>query len=247
MKEKSALLSVEFETPFGPVRGRVNIATGPMRLADLVPTALELTDILVDRARRKMECEGGRISCRSGCGVCCSQMVPLSPPEAFYLVDMIVSLDPDRRKEVLGRFDEIVNTLKQNKMIDELMDPVYTDEPVLSIAREYFYLRMACPFLIHESCGIYEHRPVACREYNVTSPPEYCNDPYAYKVEKVPMPLPMSAPLARIAAELTGSMPRLIPLTLAPFWVAGYADLRQGQWPGLELFQRFMAIIGKPR
>jgi Fe-S-cluster containining protein len=174
-------------------------------------------------------------------------MVPLSPPEAFYLVDMVGSLDSDRRKEVLGRFDEIVNTLRQNEMIDQLMDPVYTDEPVLSIARDYFYLKMACPFLIRNSCGIYEYRPVACREYNVTSQPEYCNDPYAYKVEKVPMPLPISAPLARITAELTGSLPRLIPLTLAPLWVAEHADLRQGQWPGLELFQRFMAMVGKPR
>jgi hypothetical protein len=64
-------------------------------------------------------------------------------------------------------------------------------------------------------------------------------------VEKVKMPLPLSAPLSRLAARLTGTEIRLIPLTLAPRWVGEHSDLRERMWPGLELFIDFMNEIGK--
>lgn len=239
-----AFFEVELSTALGRIRGRVAIETGPMRLAELVPTAYELTSILVDRARRREEKAGRQISCQPGCGACCCQMVPLSPPEAFYLADMIDSFDSDRRARVLERFDEIGNKLKDRHMIDKLLEPEYSDEDVLPIAKEYFELQMPCPFLIDGSCAIHPDRPVACREFNVTSPSAWCADPYSHKIAKVQMPLPLSAPLARLTARLTGSKPRLIPLTLVPVWVAQHADLRERQWPGVALFQQFMSIVG---
>jgi hypothetical protein len=57
------------------------------------------------------------------------------------------------------------------------------------------------------------------------------------------MPLPLSVPLARVTASLTGDKPRLIPLTLVPRWVAEHTDLRKRQWSGTELFDRFLAEI----
>jgi Fe-S-cluster containining protein len=242
---ETAFFEVDLATPLGQVRGRVAVDTGPMGLVDLVPTALELTNILVDRARRREEKEGRRISCQVGCGVCCRQMVPLSAPEAFYLADLMDSISANRRKEVLKRFEGIVEKLERQNLIDELLDPDYCDDAVLPIAKKYFLLNLPCPFLREESCSIHPNRPVACREYNVTSPASWCADPYSYEVVKVPMPLPLSAPLARLTAQLTGSKARLIPLTLVPLWASEHADLRKVQWPGLELFQRFMAEVGK--
>jgi len=137
---ETAFFEVDLATPLGQVRGRVAVDTGPMGLVDLVPTALELTNILVDRARRREEKEGRRISCRAGCGVCCRQMVPLSAPEAFYLADLMDSISANRRKEVLKRFGGIVEELERQNLIDELLDPDYCDDAVLPIAKKYFLL-----------------------------------------------------------------------------------------------------------
>lgn len=238
------MFTIEFNTPLGPIRGKVEVDTGPMRLVDLVPTAYELTNILVARANRQEEKFGRKISCRSGCGACCCQMVPLSAPEAFYLADLMDSFEDEKREDLFGRFETIAHELERKKMIDQLLDPEYLDDPVLAIARQYFHLQMPCPFLIDGSCSIYEHRPVACREYNVTSPASWCSDPYRHEITKVPMPIPLSAPLARLTGKLTSSKPRLIPLTLAPRWVMEHLDLRKRQWPGLELFKQFIIEIG---
>jgi Fe-S-cluster containining protein len=245
-KERNfAGFEVKLATSLGSIQGRVTIYTGPMGLVDLVPTAYELTNILVHRSVKREEEAGRLISCRSQCGVCCRQMVPLSPPEAFYLADLIDSLDSDLRKELFRQFDAITGQLRYHDMINELLSPEYSDDPALAIARQYFQFQLDCPFLVDQSCSIYPHRPVACREYNVSSPAAWCADPYAHDIAKVPMPLPLSAPLARLTARLNGCKPRLIPLTLVPLWVAEHDDLRQKKWPGLQLFQEFMDEVGK--
>ena len=81
---KEAFFEVDLNTPLGPISGRVAVSTGLMGLAELVPQALELTNMLVDRTRKWEEKEGKRISYQVGCGVCCHQMVTIFGPEAFY-------------------------------------------------------------------------------------------------------------------------------------------------------------------
>jgi Fe-S-cluster containining protein len=244
-QSKPASFSVEFQTPLGLIRGKVEIDTGPTRLAELVPTAYGLTDILVQRARGLEEKAGRKFTCGPGCGTCCCQMVALSPPEAFYLADLVASFPGPQREEVLGRMEQVLVELERRNLINDLLDPDYSDEVVLPIAREYFFLKMPCPFLKNQSCGIHPYRPIACREYNVTSPADGCIDPYRYGVARVPMPFPLSAPLSILAAKLTGSKPRLIPLTLSLRWVAEHSNLKDCQWPGVDLFQRFMDIVGR--
>ena len=50
---------------------------------------------------------------------------------------------------------------------------------------EYFTYQVACPFLENESCSIHESRPIACREYLVTSSPEYCSSAKGEGIENV--------------------------------------------------------------
>lgn len=236
---------VELLTPDGVMRGKVGVTTGPMSLAGLVPTAQALTNALVDRAV-KLEIVANRtISCCAGCGACCRHMVPLSPPEAFHLMDVVDGFDAPRRNEVLSRFDKIVNELDRRRMIEELLDPPLTNQPALPIAKRYFALGLACPFLVDESCGIHQHRPVACRDFNVTSPAEWCAKPYQYEIAKVPMPLPLSAPLSRLTAALSGERACLIPLTLVPRWTRNHAELRKRQWSGPLLFDHFLRELSE--
>ena len=81
----------------------------------------------------------------------------------------------------------------------------------------------------------------------MTSPPEWCQQPYEHDAAKVPMPLPLSAPLARLTAGVTGDKPCLIPLSLVPHWVDQHPDLRKRQWPGPALFDMFLDEIGATR
>ena len=169
---ESVDLALDIETPLGPIRGRVNVEKRPMGLADLVPMAQELTDLLARRAIQRVEQEGKELSCRAGCGACCRQMVPLSPPEAFYLIDMIDSFSAEKKEKLLGRFERIEAELEGQKMIEPLLAPDYSDDIAMGSAKSYLSLQMPCPFLVDESCTIHNYRPVACREYNVTSPAE---------------------------------------------------------------------------
>lgn len=236
-------MRVTLHSADGPIRGQVEVDTGPTRLAELVPTALELTDILVARAARRESKAGHPISCRAGCGACCRQMVCLSAPECFYLADFIDSLPEQKRSFLRQRFDEIESRLQAEGMLAPLLDDDYDDDRALAMAQKYFFMGMPCPFLVDESCSIHPHRPVVCREYNVTSPPDLCVDPIHNAIVRVKMPQPLSTPLAQLTAALTNTKVRLIPLTLAPRWAEEHSALRSKTWPGLEIFKRFLEFL----
>ncbi len=242
-----AVKSVELTDPGGTIHGQVQVDTGPMRLAELVPTAIELTMVLSTRANQRETNQGKTISCAAGCGACCRQLVPVSPPEAFWLADVIRSLPDERRDVVMSRFNHIASDVEQRGMVDEMYNPPPTDEPILEISKKYFLLGLPCPFLEDESCSIHPYRPVACREYNVTSPAAWCAEPYNYEIEKVPMPMPLSLPLTRLTSSLVGSRMPLVPLSLVPQWVEANAELGQRAWPGLELFEEFIKCLGTTR
>lgn len=242
-RDQTELRSVELDTGDGVMRGKVAVTTGPMRLAGLVATALQLTDALVDRATKLEVLNNRAISCKPGCGACCRQMVPLSAPEAFALMDVMASLPQPSRDEIRARFEAASGVLEAQNMIEELLDPPSTIEPVLPIARRYFGLGLACPFLEEESCSIHSHRPTACRDYNVTSPPLWCERPYEHDIAKVALPIPLSVPLARAAASAAYIRPQLVPLTLVPGWVQDHAELGRRTWPGPELFDLFLEEV----
>lgn len=242
------LFSVELETATGPLRGRVAIDPGPMRLADLVPSACELTEVLHARAAAREESAGRCISCGPACGACCRQMVPLSPPEALHLAEQVRALPEPRRAEIRARFEAIGAELERQGLVEPLLQPPDEGEdPGPAVALRYFRLGLPCPFLEAESCSIHPERPVACREYSVTTPARWCADPFRNPVRRVPMPVPLSAPLARLTARLTGGRARLVPLTLAPRFSDEHPELRERTWPGPELFQAFLEALREHR
>lgn len=241
-----AVLGVELGTPDGPLRGQVRIDTGPMSLAEMVPSALELTSVLAGRANQKSARLGKPVSCCKGCGACCRQLVPLSIPEVFYLMDRVDGQDPIRRAATISRFTAIDSALDGRGMVEPLLDMRVGGDPFRSLNQAYFEMQMACPFLIDESCSIHPERPVACREYSVTSDRRLCDNPFAAGIDKVPMPLPLSASLSWLTSELLGEPPILVPLPLAPRFAAEHEEWREQRWPGLEIFQHFMRIAGGP-
>jgi Fe-S-cluster containining protein len=105
---------------------------------------------------------------------------------------------------------------------------------------DYFRLGIPCPFLENESCSIYADRPLACREFLVTSPAENCRNPGPDNIAKVPLPAMLSETLYRFGATGERQPAFWFPLVLALRYAAEHANEQEPKTQGVELFQRFL-------
>ena len=120
-----------------------------------------------------------------------------------------------------------------------------SDEDIDPTNRAYYALRLPCIFLEDGACSIYEHRPAACREYLVTSPPELCQDTEKNPVEELSNPLRAGTVLSILWAKLMGGPVRLIPLPVVFEWVERHRSLLERTWNGLDLFDQALEGLGK--
>jgi Fe-S-cluster containining protein len=192
----------------------------------MLPVFQSLTEVVVDQAVRGAEKAGARVSCKKGCGACCRQLVPITPLEARHIRDLVEALPEPRRSRVKGRFDEARRRLQEAGLLDKLEHPdgSLAGDKLRPFGLEYFRQQIACPFLEEESCSIYADRPMACREYLVSSPAEHCADPTPEKVKCIPMAGKVSNAVARLnALPDTRGVP-WVPLILAPAWATAHAE-----------------------
>ena len=117
-------------------------------------------------------------------------------------------------------------------------DRQFSDEEMEPVNRDYYALRLPCPFLEDERCSIYEQRPAACRELLVTSPAKYCEDMVANPVRTLPIPVRVGTALSLLWAELVGGPARFIPLPLALVWAARHAPEGERTWKGTQLLEK---------
>lgn len=109
----------------------------------------------------------------------------------------------------------------------------------------YFQQQIACPFLEHESCTIYAERPLVCREYHVTSPPEHCARLYEIEVAPVETPIRMGDVMVQVGHEIAGASLEAIPLVLALEWAEAHPAALTRQADGLQLLAAMMTRIDK--
>ena len=95
-------LVATIETGQGKVRWQIEVPEAPITLAELAAVFLPLDDQLVQLAHDNTAAAGKPSSCREGCAACCRQLVPLSPPEAFLLAEVIMARGD--KDAVLDRF-----------------------------------------------------------------------------------------------------------------------------------------------
>lgn len=149
----------------------MTVPAGPVAVEDLLPIVHGLSSLFATRATARAEAEGREISCRAGCGACCRQLVPVAPAEARALARLVETMPEPRREGVRRRFDAALDILEPLGLMERL-DQNRDDRQ--AIARAYFAADVACPFLEDEACSIHADRPLSCREYLVTSPPDLC-------------------------------------------------------------------------
>lgn len=236
------LITLSIETPDGKLpSAHVRIPDIPMGLADLVPPMQKLCDGIVDLALQRERRNGETISCHKGCenGLCCCQLVPLSPPEVFFINSFLKVLPSEKRSQIEVAFRINKEAMDQKGITEKIRKIETTDEHQV-IAYDYFRMGILCPFLKDGACSIYSIRPFACREYNILSPSEFCADPFKKGIRKVKIPRSMTTATARLAAELNQTNPILVPMPLALEWAEKNETIGQKKWPGIWLFEQMM-------
>jgi Fe-S-cluster containining protein len=236
---RHASVTANVQLTFGnrPVDLEITLPADSVSATDLLPIYQGLTNLVVDIGVEAVEHRGEAVSCRKGCGACCRQPVPISETEARAVAQLVENLPEPRRSIVRERFVGARNRLAAAGLLEAFSHPErVTGTDAMSNSARYFNLGIACPFLEEESCSIHPDRPLACREYLVTSPAENCARPAESELRPVPLP-------ARVAAAVrAGDRPTpdgvgWVLLALAPDWAATHPE--PPPRPGPELFQEF--------
>jgi Fe-S-cluster containining protein len=246
-KADSVTIQVGIRISDVPVRMEIPVPTGPVRPIDLLPQFRAVAEVIVQLGVRRVEEEGKTVSCKKGCGACCRQLVPISETEAPRIREVVEALPEPRRTEVRARFAEARRRLAEAGLLERLEHPErFPDQKLRPMALEYFRLGIPCPFLEEESCSIYEERPIACREYLVTSPAEHCRQPSAETVRCVPLGGKVSVALTRLEEDPQARFTRWVPLVLAPAWAEVHADTAPPR-PGPEILREVFERLAEPK
>jgi Fe-S-cluster containining protein len=180
---------------------RFAVPAKPCSAKVLLPDLRRLAGQVIDHAVETVAKEGRRVSCAKGCGACCRQMVPVSPAEARELARLVAAMPPRRASAVRRRFADARRRMEAAGLGPARGHPDDDKAAYRAYSLAYFSQGVACPFLEDESCSIHPQRPLVCREYLVTSPPEDCAALGATPVQVVPVPLSVWAVLSRATSD----------------------------------------------
>ncbi|MBI1220884.1 MAG: hypothetical protein GC186_20375 [Rhodobacteraceae bacterium] len=192
----------------------LTVPDGKVSVERLLPILQGLTNFLVDRAEAHAAAEGRQVTCAKGCGACCRQIVPVSQAEARALGRLVAAMPEPRRSHVRQRFQQALSALEAKGLLAEV-DAARTTPgaDAKAMGLRYFKAGVACPFLEEEACSIHPDRPLACRQYLVTSAPAHCADPAPGRI--VPVPVPSRPSTALLLADTAESGVPWLPLVYA--------------------------------
>lgn len=235
------------ETPDGSVPlTHVAIPGRPVALSDLVSFMHSLADSIIGLAVKKAAAKSDRVRCGPGCGVCCCQLIPLSAPEVFFIVKRLLEMPLAQREPVLSRFEAIEKRMEESGLKNRICRLFGTGPENDAVAKEYFYLKEPCPFLVDQSCSIHAWRPVVCREFNTVSDPSLCADPFVNKIHTVPLYKRPSSILALLASRVGGIPPGLVAMPLLFDWHESNRALGERTWPAAMLIRKLLEITVEP-
>jgi len=226
-----------------PVEMQMTVPAKPIKPHRMLPIFQKMTSAFVEASIQAAEAAGGSISCKAGCGACCRQPVPMSEAEIHQIAELVESMPEPRRSEIRGRFAAGTAHLREMGWFDEIEDRIEQAQfetreiataKLADLAMRYFRQGIACPFLENESCSIHESRPLACREYLVTSPAENCSAPSAETIRMVDVFLKPSRSLRNITktGQLKGIkfLPLIRALDIAESFPEQFAEKTGQEW-----------------
>ena len=238
------MITLDLRTRFGRLKSQLALPDRPMRLAELAWNAIALDEKLIARAIQ-VDLAGGQrsISCTKGCGACCRQLVPLSPPEAWMIADVVRAMPPPRRAAVLERFAAVHTALNASPLFGRELTEKDDAGQSVEVSLQFFELGLPCPFLEDESCSIHPQRPSVCREYLVTSPASDCVQLRTNKPRRIPTAMRLSEPLSRLTAKLLGRPMEIVPMHMALDWALENTENGLRTWDPKALLEQFLEEV----
>lgn len=217
---EAADIRVHLKTPGWEIAAPLTVPAAPATLEVWLPFLQALASQLSRSAHDAAAAAGRPVSCAKGCGACCRQLVGISLVEARALAQLVAAMSPPRQAEIRRRFAAALAKLNDSGVLSgdyAEPDPEFplAELPQQRLAAAWFQLQIACPFLEDESCGIYEDRPLVCREYQVTSPAAACARMFREPVDRIEQPVRLGAAMAQAAAKVAGVSTTMIPLLLS--------------------------------
>lgn len=210
-----------------PLELEMTVPAKPVKPQRMLPIFRQMSDAFTGMSEAAVESAGGVISCSKGCAACCRQAIPLSEIEAYQIAETVEAMPDVRRAEMEKRFATAWHHFADNGWFERLDESFkMSPEERSKVVVEYFSEKIDCPFLEDESCTIHDTRPLACREYMVTSPAENCWHLSAETVRMVELPVKTADTVRKISnsAALNSTPANFVPLVLALEWTRRKPD-----------------------
>ena len=233
-------IEIDFAVPAAPVK--------PHRM---LPIFQGMANMFAEMGSQAAESEGKKISCGPNCTACCFPPVPILELEIYQLSELVDSMPEPRRTEVKRRFSQAVAHFSESGWLEKLdaLSGLYGKESVDAVALElqnlgieYYRDRVPCPFLEEGLCSIHEVRPLACREYLVTSPAINCSLENGEPIVNVDLPVAMSKIVRHVATSGRmpdfGFIPLIRALELAEKSPEQFEEKKATDWLN-EFFEKF--------
>ena len=203
----------------------MTVPVKPVKPTRMLPIFQAMTSSFVDFEVGETEKRGKKISCKAGCGACCRQAVPLAEIEAYRIAELVENMEEPRRSEIRKKFETGCRHFHETGWFERMDEYANLSlEERQKTVMEYFYEGVACPFLEHESCSIHQDRPLACREYLVTSPAENCAKPTAETINMVEMNVKPSKILRETARSENLKKINFVPMIRALEWAQNFPE-----------------------
>jgi Fe-S-cluster containining protein len=216
----SADIRIHLQTASWATQSTLTLPDAPAPLEIWLPFLQALAS-QVSQSAHEAAVEAGRpVTCAKGCAACCRQGVAISLVEARALAQLVADMPPARRREIRGRFAAVLARLEESGLLGADHSAPSAEFPLAETEQQrlgvaWFSLQIACPFLEDEACGIYEDRPLVCREHQVTSPAAACSRLFREPADRIELPVRLGAALARAAERVTGVSTAMIPLAMS--------------------------------
>jgi Fe-S-cluster containining protein len=213
-------LRIELRTPGWAIASTLTVPAEPAPVESWLPFLQMLADQVSRSAADAADRSGRPVSCSKGCGACCRPLVAISVVEARALARLVAQMPQPRQGEVRARFAAVLTRLAQSGVLDQDYAAPSAEFPLAEteqqrLAAAWYSLQIACPFLEDEMCGIYEDRPLVCREHLVTTPPAACSRLFREPVDRIELPVRLGVALARTAEAIDGVSTAMIPLLMS--------------------------------
>lgn len=227
------------------------VQLGATKVSELLPVARAISEGITRAAIDVEQAAGKAISCRAGCTACCRHLVPISTAEAVRLAEVVLAMPKGKRSEVRKRFEKalkqmeragLLGPLGKGQRVALLSSKTSVSERWNDVSRRYFEANVACPFLEDELCSVYSERPMACREFLVTTPAERCAT-WDGGAREVPRPARMSEVMNDAANALLERQDPSLPLALLLEWASSHKAAFEREGDGEEMVRALLAHI----